>query len=251
MKHCNFDIFLENFSAIDERIFSLSEKCEEELKKQGFAGEQIETEPYLHLRYNGTDCALMCGPSIMSSNKASVCSEGDFMKTFINRYQTEFGFVLTGRHVMVDDIRVRGVGKSFTAQENPIDVGTSAPAAEKVCINHEEQKFFKKNVHIYNNLLKRLFQETQVFFSGGYFSTKVYHLEKLKAGHEIKGPAVIMDKLSTILVEPDCTAAVTKTGNLEITIGTGKVNQIGPELDSIQLSIFSHRFMSIAEQMGR
>ena len=29
------------------------------------------------------------------------------------------------------------------------------------------------------------------------------------------------------------------------------VQQIGKELDMIQLSIFSHRFMSIAEQMGR
>ena len=29
------------------------------------------------------------------------------------------------------------------------------------------------------------------------------------------------------------------------------MQQIGKELDMIQLSIFSHRFMSIAEQMGR
>lgn len=60
-----------------------------------------------------------------------------------------------------------------------------------------------------------------------------------------------MDQLSTILVEPGCTALVTKFGDIKITIGSGKVKQIGPELDSIQLSIFSHRFMSIAEQMGR
>ncbi|CAG2055100.1 unnamed protein product, partial [Timema podura] len=28
-------------------------------------------------------------------------------------YQTEFGFVLSGRNIVVDDIRVRGVGKSL------------------------------------------------------------------------------------------------------------------------------------------
>lgn len=60
-----------------------------------------------------------------------------------------------------------------------------------------------------------------------------------------------MDQLSTILVEPGCTALVTKCGDIKITIGSGEVKKIGPELDSIQLSIFSHRFMSIAEQMGR
>ena len=34
-------------------------------------------------------------------------------------------------------------------------------------------------------------------------------------------------------------------------VGSGNVQKVGPNLDAIQLSIFSHRFMSIAEQMGR
>ena len=34
-------------------------------------------------------------------------------------------------------------------------------------------------------------------------------------------------------------------------VGTGSLQTVGPELDAIQLSIFSHRFMSTAEQMGR
>ncbi|CAK8687382.1 unnamed protein product [Clavelina lepadiformis] len=34
-------------------------------------------------------------------------------------------------------------------------------------------------------------------------------------------------------------------------VGKGKPKHIGKELDAIQLSIFSHRFTSIAEQMGR
>jgi len=34
-------------------------------------------------------------------------------------------------------------------------------------------------------------------------------------------------------------------------IGSGVNFSVGTELDSIQLSIFSHRFMSTAEQMGR
>jgi 5-oxoprolinase (ATP-hydrolysing) len=33
--------------------------------------------------------------------------------------------------------------------------------------------------------------------------------------------------------------------------GNDKPSKIGTELDTIQLSIFSHRFMSTAEQMGR
>lgn len=56
---------------------------------------------------------------------------------------------------------------------------------------------------------------------------------------------------STILIEPGCTATITKYGDVQIQIGDSKPHQIGTELDTIQLSIFSHRFMSTAEQMGR
>ena len=60
-----------------------------------------------------------------------------------------------------------------------------------------------------------------------------------------------MDKLSTILVEPDCIAQVTSQGDIRITVETSSRMKISTDLDPIQLSIFSHRFMSIAEQMGR
>ena len=56
---------------------------------------------------------------------------------------------------------------------------------------------------------------------------------------------------STILIEPHCNGGITQHGDVQITIGEGNLRRVGTELDSIQLSIFSHRFMSTAEQMGR
>lgn len=50
----------ENFAFLDERLEILSNKCRQLLKGRGFSNEDIEIEPYLHLRYEGTDCALMC-----------------------------------------------------------------------------------------------------------------------------------------------------------------------------------------------
>jgi 5-oxoprolinase (ATP-hydrolysing) len=76
-------------------------------------------------------------------------------------------------------------------------------------------------------------------------------MNELKAGDKIEGPGIIMDKLSTILVEPNCHAEITLKGDIRIKIGTSTARKVGVELDAIQLSIFSHRFMSIAEQMGR
>lgn len=90
-----------------------------------------------------------------------------------------------------------------------------------------------------------------VYFEGGYKETKVYKLELLSPGHIIYGPAIIMDSLNTILVEPGCKAAVTLRGDIQITIGASFESKVTICLDAIQLSIFSHRFMSIAEQMGR
>jgi 5-oxoprolinase (ATP-hydrolysing) len=56
---------------------------------------------------------------------------------------------------------------------------------------------------------------------------------------------------STIVVEPGCTARITQYGDVEIMVGQDIKRHLGPELDTIRLSVFSHRFMSIAEQMGR
>jgi len=90
-----------------------------------------------------------------------------------------------------------------------------------------------------------------VYFESGHQATKVYQMSSLLPGNILHGPAIIMDNLSTLLVEPDCTATITCRGNIEITIGQGLQKKVTTDLDSIQLSIFSHRFMSIAEQMGR
>lgn len=90
-----------------------------------------------------------------------------------------------------------------------------------------------------------------VYFDDGYQNTGVYNLESLAPGHEIKGPAIIMNSLNTIIIEPECTGLITIEGDIKINIGTKEKSKITTDLDNIQLSIFSHRFMSIAEQMGR
>ena len=95
---------------------------------------------------------------------------------------------------------------------------------------------------------------TKTYFEGGHRSCPVYLLDKLLCAQRIDGPAIIIDQLGTIVVEPDCTAEITSQGDLRITIHDEKVSsaaKVSTELNAVQLSIFSHRFMSIAEQMGR
>ena len=44
---------------LNKMLEELSEKCKVALLSQGFDKDQIKTEKYLHMRYQGTDCALM------------------------------------------------------------------------------------------------------------------------------------------------------------------------------------------------
>lgn len=48
----------------------------------------------------------------------------------------------------------------------------------------------------------------------GYIDCNIYLFSKLNKGHIINGPAVIMDKLSTILIEPKCKAIISKSGDI-------------------------------------
>jgi 5-oxoprolinase (ATP-hydrolysing) len=79
----------------------------------------------------------------------------------------------------------------------------------------------------------------------------VYYLPELLPGVILDGPTIIMQDTATVIVEPGCRATITLAGNIEIEVLECKEKQISEDLDPIYLSIFSHRFMGIAEQMGR
>lgn len=213
----------DSFDRLDDRLDAMEAKVRSGLRAQGFADSRIKTESFLHLRYEGTDCALMCTPAKQNSGNVAT-RHGDFLATFLERYKTEFGFTIPDRKILVDDVRVRGTGTTEIPEDPILPPSQTLPEAEKT---------------------------TMVYFEGGYQETGVYQLNLLAPGNILCGPAIIMDSLSTLLVEPNCTAEITCRGDVKITIGQGRRTKVTTELDSIQLSIFSHRFMSIAEQMGR
>ncbi|NXJ55821.1 OPLA oxoprolinase, partial [Spizaetus tyrannus] len=206
------------FPRLDGRIAALERECRDALRAQGFSGEQIRTEAFLHLRYEGTDCALMCSAKGHPPTPRS-CRSGDFHAAFTSRYMVEFGFTIPDRPVVVDDVRVRGTGSSGISCETPL-----APSGKPA----------------------RVETVTQCYFEEGYLETPVFLLEELACDHTVTGPAIIIDKNSTIVVEPGCTASLTRFGDVCIAVGSGSPRPVGPQLDAVQLSIFSHRFMSIA-----
>lgn len=100
---------------IEKNFQALEEKGREKLSKQNFANEEIFFERILHMRYEKTDCVLMCSPkgacmeTIVSDIPTDEISQEDglnlFKKNFMEMYKREFGFVIFDRVIIVDDIR--------------------------------------------------------------------------------------------------------------------------------------------------
>lgn len=89
---------------IDERIAVLKGKVTEALRGQGIRQEDdMGLEAYLNLRYHGTDTNFM----------VPAPTDGDWRSAFEREHLRELSFVFPkDRKVLVDDVRVRGVGKS-------------------------------------------------------------------------------------------------------------------------------------------
>lgn len=199
----------------------LLKQVKSKLHEQGFGEASVTSETYLNLRYEGTDTAIMVKRPINDDG-----SGGDYAAEFVKLFQREYGFKLQNRSIVICDVRVRGVGVTNILKPRALD---SAPGAPKI------ESHYK------------------VYFESGWNDTPLFKLENLAYGHVIPGPAIIMNGNSTVIVEPNCKAIVTKYGNIKIEIesisSTAKVDE--KVADVVQLSIFNNRFMGIAEQMGR
>ncbi|KAI8808820.1 Hydantoinase B/oxoprolinase-domain-containing protein [Cladochytrium replicatum] len=223
-----------NLAHLKSRGAALSAQVSSKLQSQGFPESHIRTRIYLNLRYQGTDTAIMIAEPADQS--------WDFIKPFVAQYQQEFGFTLQDRDVVVDDIRVRGVGKSSTsiaAERNGMkdwvtELDEASRATESLVVEPDS------HASVY-------FEET-----GRVPKVPVYILDKCSRGTRLAGPCLIIDKTATIVVEPGCRATITSEhAIIEVGDGHRGRNRVTTALDPIQLSIFGHRFMSIAEQMGR
>lgn len=53
------------------------------------------------------------------------------MGALFYRYQCEFGFTIEGRVIVVDDVRVRGIGKSLIHTDSPVSTAEGPPRVDK------------------------------------------------------------------------------------------------------------------------
>lgn len=91
-----------------------------------------------------------------------------------------------------------------------------------------------------------------MYFQGqGAQKSPVYILQDLVPGDIVRGPAIILDETQTLVIAPGANAKIL-SAHVVIDVSTvKKAETSGQKVDPATLSTFGHRFMSIAEQMGR
>ncbi|KAJ2968922.1 hypothetical protein NQ176_g8938 [Zarea fungicola] len=224
-------------SDLQSKMEKLKAKSRSTLKEQGFDDNEIVFEEYLNMRYRGTESALMIvKPTEAEAKELFGSKEWQFGQAFIKQHRYEFGFTLDERDIIVDDVRVRGIGKSFRNSEKTVD-------EQLKTITRQDVTESKRH------------NTQEVYFEGGRTQTPIYKLENLAIGDVVPGPAMLADGTQTIVVTPRATALITGT-HVILDLkrdGAKDESQISTEreVDPIMLSIFGHRFMAIAEQMGR
>lgn len=135
-------------------------------------------------RYDGSDTALMT----LAPTDGSL----DFKSAFEARYREEFGFLIEGKSIIVDDVRVRGIGKSF--DEMPASV---LEEAERTTFSDAgvDAKAEKATASMY-------------FEQSGRIDVPVYKLESLATGDRVDGPAAIVDGTQTLILDPGAKAKI-------------------------------------------
>ncbi|KAI1489123.1 hydantoinase [Biscogniauxia mediterranea] len=213
----------ETKSRIDARFESISKVAATELESQGIPSHRVEHEYFLNMRYRGSDTALMI----------SRPESGDFAAAFVERHHREFGFSQE-RDILVDDVRVRSVGKAMdvpiSSAFDQLDGSENFPIIQPSAAKTSHKVYFQ---------------------SSGWVDTAIFHIDALPKRSKIRGPAVAVDATQTIIIEEDSVATILDE-HIILDLVSSKQKAVGTDdVDPIQLSVFGHRFMSVAEQMGR
>lgn len=217
----------ESLGWVQERLEKLSRKCEQSLVSQGFSVDNIIFERYLNLRYEGTETSLM----ILQREDGN----WNFDHWFAESHKREFGFSFTNRTIIVDDVRIRAIGKSNVRMEDSVDTQLKNCEMRKVSVA-DEASFFKK-----------------IYFGAGRVSTPVFRIDEMAYGSVIYGPAILADGTQTNVIPENYEAIVLKSHIFIRALNKSNILSEGESddfVDPVMLSIFSHKFMDIAEQMG-
>lgn len=198
---------------------ALTAQNETALRAQGVLPDACSHHTEIIMRYAGTDTALSVEGHLL---EASALRSG-----FEALHQQRFGFCSPDKEIIVDALVVESAGGGSEIEET-CQEGTPPYAPQ-------------------------LYRKTVFFSSGVSHDANVFMRDDLLPGHEIPGPALIIEEHQTIVVEPGWQATISEHDHLFLERSETLETQplLDPSCaDPVMLEIFNNLFMSIAEQMG-
>ena len=213
--------------ALESDFAGLETEGRRHIESQGVAPGAIRIVRKLDLRHVGTETPLTI----------SRPATGDYRAAFIEAHRHLYGYVREDRPIEVVQCRVEANGRAD--HEAPVIAGqggpgppTEAPRPERI---------------------------VEVMIGGRARRAPVFQRDSLHPDERISGPAIILESIGTIVVEPDFDARVDEIGHVvleqcqEIAKAPTQhpARRPGTAPDPIALEVINHLFMSIAEQMGR
>ncbi|MCC2974429.1 hydantoinase B/oxoprolinase family protein [Massilia sp. IC2-476] len=203
--------------ALAVRLAALGANARDQLLGQGVAPERIELVQRVHLRYEGTDSAIVVP-----------FGELDTMQTaFEGAYKRRYSFLMPSRALVVEAVSVEAIGRS------------DAPAEARAGENSDGS-------------MPAPGETVRMFSGGAWLDTGVFLRAAIQAGDIVRGPAIIAEANATTVVEAGWQAQVTAYNHLVLrrVEALPERRAIGTTADPVMLEIFNNLFMSIAEQMG-
>jgi len=204
-------------AALAARLATLAQAATADLRAQGVGQERIAVLQRVHLRYEGTDSALVVNLGDAQAMQAQ----------FETAYKRRFSFLMPGRALIVEAVSVEALGRSEAPPET-----LAAPAARAIELAP--------------------FASVPMFSGGSRRATGIYRRADLRPGDTLLGPAIVAEDNATTVVEAGWQAQVTPYHHLVLrrVEALPERHAIGTTADPVMLEIFNNLFMSIAEQMG-
>ena len=202
-----------DYAAIVSALDGLADAARDALVAQGVTANDVRIERRVHLRRGQTDHTI----------ELDLDEPPAMIAAFDAAHVAQFGFA-SEAPLIADRIVAEAIAES--------------PPIEAALVAFTDEAAAPLSV-------------VSVYMAGTWHDTPVLAREGLPAGHGIDGPALILDSVSTTIVEPGWRARVDPIGNLILDRIAPRVGaSIGTDSDPVRLAIFAGLFMSIAEEMG-
>lgn len=199
----------------------LATECVAELTAQGVDEKVITKHLRAHIRYAGTDTVLSVEATYPAVDAAS-----RLRAEFEAAHKRRFGFIAENKALVIDAVELETVGGGAGEGEAAGNIGEATEAQAD--------------------------RQTRFYSQGAFHDASVVVRETMQRGQTVTGPAIIIEKNQTIIIEDGWQARLTEHDHVVLTRikALPKRVAIGTEADPVMLEIFNNLFMSIAEQMG-